>query len=282
MYVTDGLVAYWNLNEDGGITCADIVSANTGNLECVPPSDYPEWVIYKYGTSGLRFKGSQIHTDHWVRVPTCSNLNFRNGLTLECWLTPYFFKLAYPYISGLIFHDESYFSPYEIRLGDSGCPADVVQLCIGTQHPTLPSLKIVTKFNGTTVLQAGQSYHIVGTWSGTDRALAIWINGVQEPGVAWSTFNELADCPNAITDFGRDNYTSSRIIDGMMDEIRIYSRRLTEAEILQNYNWDGQPPPPPPGVTICKLTNMRSRYGVTLESKKKYDISIDPHSETDF
>ena len=71
----DGLVSWWSFNKGSGIIAEDLISDNDGAL-----INGPSWVIGKVG-SALSFDG----TNDYVRIPASENLNITGNLTVELW-----------------------------------------------------------------------------------------------------------------------------------------------------------------------------------------------------
>jgi hypothetical protein len=86
--------------------------------------------------------------------------------------------------------------------------------------------------NSVTVAQLNMWYHIVGTWDGTTRT--IYVNGVAE-----GTNNTAQSRANVggNTAIGRPgSYTGGLYFPGVIDDVRIYNRALTAAEVTRLYN----------------------------------------------
>jgi hypothetical protein len=85
---------------------------------------------------------------------------------------------------------------------------------------------------GTTVIQTGVWYHVVGTYDGTN--VKIYVNGSLENSVAYSTTPGTTNQPLVI---GRwygnydDYYT-----DGKIDQIRIFNKAISADEVTKLYN----------------------------------------------
>lgn len=84
----------------------------------------------------------------------------------------------------------------------------------------------------TAPIVAGQWYHVVGVYDNT--AMKIYLNGSL---VNSGTFDLTAIPSNSVaTTIGMQNGGSGSYFDGMLDDVRVYSRALSAAEVLQLYN----------------------------------------------
>lgn len=158
----------------------------------------------------LDFNGSSTYVE-------CGAVDFTgSSLTMSTWVRVDAFKTGFPYITSLI-GTEVGSEAAMIRVGDASIPNNIVQFILsiaGTQQ----------KLEATTALVANRWYHIAGTYDGAD--MKIYINGVLDASLSVTgsvTSNE------AFT-IGR-NYGNDRVLDGKLDEARVWSIALSEATI---------------------------------------------------
>ncbi|UCF42956.1 MAG: hypothetical protein JSV99_10280 [Planctomycetota bacterium] len=178
------------------------------------------------GGSALEFDG----VDDYVEVADDDSLTPSDGLTVSAWI----------YINAVSWIDRTaivckyaYVSPdrsYTLELGKGGNP-DKSSVCLVVSETTNPFSGKITC--GTTELQAGQWYHVVGTFEPNHQE--IYINGVEEtddvdPQIADSIANS-----NEPLYIGY-NKTEDTYFDGLIDEVAIYSRALDVDEIGQIYH----------------------------------------------
>ena len=80
-----------------------------------------------------------------------------------------------------------------------------------------------------------QWYHFVGSWKSNERA-EVYLNGVKANGVSIGSI--IPSLINGDTNFfiGRRPGTSSYNFNGQIPFVRVYNRKLSDNEILQNYN----------------------------------------------
>jgi endo-beta-N-acetylglucosaminidase D len=161
--------------------------------------------------TSLSFDGSSKYVD-------CGVLNLSGAaLTYECWVKPNTFKTASPYISSLMGMEDGGANTALLRLGDGGILANQVQfvLQLGSNNAKLAS---------TSQLAAGVWTHVAATYDGA--TMKIYINGVLNANQA-ATGSIVA---SAAFTLGR-NYAASRSLDGRLDEVRVWTRARTAAEI---------------------------------------------------
>ena len=142
-----------------------------------------------------------------------------SALSMECWAKVTAFKTLSPYITSFI-GMETGSNIALLRAGDVGQPANRLQfvLQIGT---------VSQKLSSTTALSTNTWYHIAATYDGT--AMRIYLNGVLDCSLS-VTGSAVANAPFS---FGR-TYEDLRILNGSLDEIRVWNRALTATEILTN------------------------------------------------
>lgn len=89
------------------------------------------------------------------------------------------------------------------------------------------------QLDGNTTMSTGTWYHAVCTWDGTTGR--VYLNGSQDNS-STTPFSSIADSAEAIN-IGRQNAGLAQYFDGAIDEVAIFSRALTAAEIRHWYAW---------------------------------------------
>jgi hypothetical protein len=213
-----GLVGYWNFNERNGTFVADSSGyGNDGTLynESVICSggDCPTWIDGKYG-SALSFDGA----NDYVNVGTGSGLDLTEAFTLEMWYKPISIQTGTKTIvgRGLTTSDVG---GYAIKIEDGKFRGYFYD---SSWHYT--PLSSITASPGTW-------YHIVLTY---DKAnLKLYLNGNLDSS---TQFTSPVNAPtNAVLNFGRWT-NGSQYTNGIIDELKIYSRALTGREVKENYD----------------------------------------------
>jgi endo-beta-N-acetylglucosaminidase D len=150
------------------------------------------------------------------------NLN-NSAYSMECWVKVNSFKTGSPFISSIMGMEDGN-NVAQVRLGDAGITADRLQFVATLGGAT-------RKLASNSVLTTGTWYHIAATYDGASGGamMKLYINGVLDASMT-AGGNAFA---NAAFSLGR-NYASSRCLDGSIDEVRVWKRALTAAEILAN------------------------------------------------
>lgn len=197
----NSLVGYWPFDEGSGKKVND-ASGNGNDGEIV---DNPEWVQGKFETA-LNFAGNGSH----VVVADNESLDLTDAVTCMAW-----FNLNEP-IAGnrrMMSKNDSIFF-----LFDFGVPTSIAFL-------VKPNNDFVE--SATTEWIIGEWYHVAGTYDSD--TLRIYINGKLE--------NETSGVPPIATSeldlwIGADDWQLPKTsFPGIMDEVRIYSEALSEAQI---------------------------------------------------
>ena len=152
------------------------------------------------------------------------NITLNNSpFSLECWVKANSFKTGSPFISSIIGIEDGS-NVAEVRLGDAGISADRLQFVANLGGAT-------RKLTANSVLTAGTWYHIAATYDGAagGAMMKLYINGVLDASLT-AGGNAIASGNFSIA----RNYASSRCLDGSIDEVRVWKRTLTAAEILAN------------------------------------------------
>ncbi|MES2697659.1 MAG: LamG-like jellyroll fold domain-containing protein, partial [Verrucomicrobiota bacterium] len=224
--VTSGRQAHWKLDENAGTSAADgSGNSNTGTLSTYG-SGLPTWVTGKIG-SALDFDAS----DDVVTAGSGASLDNLvaqggAGMTIAAWIKP-------------------------DTIGEGGSPGRIVHKGTGTspvagwQFVTqAPNTIAFAADHGTTDLNRvaansalgatlGVWKHVVVTWTGSATAtnVKLYVDGV-ETAYGTTTNGGAARVPDESSSvfIGSDN-TGVRTFDGVIDDVRIYNRVITVAEL---------------------------------------------------
>jgi len=213
-YNRGGPVAEWKFDEGSGSTVYDSTNNNNdGTLYgamATSTADGSGWKTGKYG-SALAFDGTNDYVNAGGNVPN----NITNQLTAEAWV----YRISIPqstFIAGQV-------SP------------TLVDYDWGLYHSTnfifylTNSVGTAASMTGTTVINNGQWYHLVGTYDGA--YLRLYVNGIAEGTPAIQTGN--------VRDSGYNFLMGdwfNRYFNGLIDDVRIYNYARTPDQIKQDYN----------------------------------------------
>jgi hypothetical protein len=201
-----GLVAAYSFSEGRGTTIAD--KSGNGNTGTISGAT---WAQGKYG-SALSFNG----VNAIVAVKASPSLNVSTGMTLEAWINPNANQSGWRTI--LQREVDAYF----LNASNSG-------------GPLLPSGG--GTFNGNVSYVSGPTANPINTWTHValtyDGAVQrLYVNGIQVSSKAVSGAIQTNSSPLRIG--GNSPY--GEYFNGRIDEIRIYDRALSAAEIQKDMN----------------------------------------------
>ena len=163
--------------------------------------------------SALTFNGSSSYAQTTLASVTGA------AVSMECWVKANAFKTGSPGISGVIGMENGYDAAM-LRFGDAGITSDKLQFVLGIAGDQ-------QKLTSTTSFSPNTWYHVAGTYDGT--TMRLYVNGLLNASMAF---------PGTVTGTGLftmgRNYDNTRILNGSVDEVRVWTRTLTAAEILAN------------------------------------------------
>ena len=199
-----------NFDEGSGTTAQDAsLESNDGVL-----TNGPVWTAGKSGNA-LEFDG----TNDFVNVSSSESLSISDFITVEMWVKRDSTTNGY---DGLLYKRQSE-AGFAMILYDD---ADGGRAAFSTGSTESNSFSGI---QGTTKIEAGKWYHIVGTYD-TNVGRKIYVNG--ELDGSDSVTGKLAD--SSAVDLWIGRY-GSVYHDGVIDYIAIYDRALTHDEVRLEY-----------------------------------------------
>jgi hypothetical protein len=201
-----GLVAAYGFSEGSGVQTRD--SSGQGNTGTISGATWT--TAGKYG-SALSFNG----TSSWVTVADAASLHLTTGMTIEAWVNP---------ASG------SGWRCVVLKEASGG----LAYALYSANNASRPSGFVHTStdvgVNGTSAVPLNTWTHVAVTYDGA--TLRMFVNGAQvnsqsAPGAAIVTSNALR--------IGGDSVWGE-YFKGVIDEVRIYNRALSAAEIQTDMN----------------------------------------------
>jgi len=199
--IAQSLVGYWPFDEGSGTVAHDESGyGNNGTIYSV------QWVIGRV-ENALLFRGG------YVGVPNSGSLQISGGITVEAWVK----RDTIGRIDGLLLK----------RSGEAGFGMNI-HSAFGDKIIFYTGKTSYGGLIGNTKIQAGQWYHIAGVY---DNAVGrkIYVNG--ELDASDSVSGQLG-ANTAWLNIGQ--YTSSYPFSGIIDEVRIYNRALSENQFKQH------------------------------------------------
>jgi hypothetical protein len=203
-----GLVAAYGFNAGSGTTTAD----SSGNA-LVGTLNGPTWTTAgKYGAA-LSFDG----VNDWVTVSDAAALDLTTKMTLEAWVNPS--QLTGKWRTVILKEQ----------------PAELVYALYAASDTNVPMGIVFTggaerKAKGTTALALNTWTHLALTYDGT--TLRLYVNGTQTASLA--TTGTMPNSSGALRIGG--NGVWSEWFAGKIDEVRVYNKALTAAEIQADMN----------------------------------------------
>ncbi len=209
------LVAAFGFTENTGTAVED----NSGNNNNGTLTNGPAWsAAGKFG-SAILFDGS----NDFININDASSLDLTNGMTMEAWVNP-------SNLSGFktIICKDRTTSNYAYTLAANNNTTTVAnqrpssRLRIGSANQTV---------TGTSKLVLNTWTHVASTYDGA--TFRLYINGVQVSSLAVTGNITVTTDPLRI---GGTTALSGQYFAGLIDEVRIYSRALSQAEIVTDMN----------------------------------------------
>jgi beta-glucanase (GH16 family) len=226
----DGPVSHWRLGDASGTTATDSFGTNPGTYLNGVSLGAPSLVAADTANPAASFDGGNDS----MAVQSSSGLSPTAAVTVEAWLRPSAVPTAGNFAS-VVTKAESY------ALQFNGPQLEFTTMQGGTRHRVQAPAGAVV---------AGRTYHVVGTYDGSTQRL--FVNGAQ---VASGSFSgPLSVNSNRVVVGSWD--TASEFLSGAVDEVAIYAKALTSAQVANHFNQGSAtpptPPPPPPPASAYR------------------------------
>ena len=203
-----GLVAAYAFNEGTGTTTAD--ATGTGHTGTIAGA---AWSTAGRNGNALSFDG----VNDWVSVADANDLDLTTGMTIEAWVRP---TALSGWNTVVLKEATANMLAYGLYANDSS-PWPAVTVRIGTAEPSVP---------GTAPVALNTWTHLAATYDGA--TLRLFVNGVQV-GSRAHTGNITAS--TRVLGIG-GNSVWGEYFNGLIDDVRIYNRALSAAEIQSDMN----------------------------------------------
>jgi hypothetical protein len=214
--LTNGLVGYWPFDEGAGSLIADQSGkGNNGTLLRGVPSTM--WTQGHIGTA-LYFDGESAA---YVRVPSSQSLQKFTNITFAAWVRCDDTEREAPIIAKEQGEGRSYWF--------GTCPSAVFGIWLGWTGQWV----IGDRDNGFII--GGQWTHLVSVWDGV--SLKHYQDGNYVAGGA--SFSGPIWIDDTFLAIGVNSAIDSVSFKGVIDEVRIYNRALSETEVKALYAYDG-------------------------------------------
>lgn len=247
--LTSGLVAHWSFDNCDATDDSDNGHNGTiyGNPQCVD------------GEKGKAF--SFDGTDDYIEVPNDPSLN-PSAVTISAWMKVNDFPSSGSWCNNqwqlLVFKKNSLNANFEGYIISIGNGIDNIKgtVCAGTSSAAGQQVGACS----TEQLQLNRWYHVAATI--TAEEVKIYVNGSLEDTQITGFPLDHGDRPLF---FGHTGEWCEGYFNGVLDEVRIYNRALTEAEIQALYDLDITPPLPKLLFPIKGYTPYSARVTSVLD-----------------
>ena len=208
-----GLVAAYSFDSGSGSTLADV--SGTGNSGTISGAS---WSTQGRAGGALSFDG----VNDLVTIADASSLDLTTGMTLEAWARP-----------------TTVTNWRTVLLKEQ--PGQLVYALYANNSGNRPSANIFIgadrELRGSSRLTANSWTHLAATYDGA--TLRFFVNGTQVATLAVA--GSIATSAGALRIGG--NTVWSEWFTGLIDDVRIYNRALTQAQIQSDMNTPVAPPP---------------------------------------
>jgi hypothetical protein len=219
--ITTGQVGRWAFDEGSGLAAEDSAGNNTGTLV-----NSPSWVAGR-SSYALSFNGSSSH----VSIPASSALEMGNsGVTIATWVRN---EVSYTSEKMLLEHSVwGASNTYQLTtFGNSTLAFNFPSL-----HGNDGSL--TTSFN----FSDGAWHHVVAAFDDAGNSVSLYVDGTLRNS---KTSNQSIGVAGPSPTYIGSRGGSSHFFPGQLDDVRIYNRALTPADVSELFNMDGGAGSPP-------------------------------------
>lgn len=203
------LVSWWKFNETSGTVASDSAGSNNGQLV-----NGPAWTT-GHNDGALHFDG----VNDYVQVANNASLNITNAITVSAWV-----KRDVAGVWGYVLDKTTYTYPY-----------NGYGLYVGLYDEVQFAATIGGSWEGSGApagsVGAGSWYLLTGTFDGS--AMKLYINGTLEHTTLVS--GSLAVNNSDLKIGAIPGFETGYFFDGLIDDVRIYNRALSDGEIQQLY-----------------------------------------------
>jgi len=222
--LSEGLVGYWNFDVGTGTSAPDLSgNGNTANLGV--GSSAPSWSAGKFG-SGLDFEYDN-QTYATLGTPSALNNLPQGNFTVSVWVK----VESYPYATQPVLIGRGY-NRWQLYFQYEGKP--LLQVALSTTNAIARS---------DTVMSTNAWHHIVGVYDSNKKIAYLYQDGKEVSytgtnGAHTTGSGTYPDDSSRQMNIGaRSDFYSNSFFDGTIDEVRIYNRALSPAEVRALYEW---------------------------------------------
>jgi len=252
--LNDGLVAYYpfdgNANDESG-------NGNDGTVNgAVLTTD-------RFGNSNSAYDFDGVNDN--ITIPHSDSMNVIDGLSVSAWIVCHDCGQQLPLVGQHIVNKGAIetVQTYSLKLVNDEDDDYLGMALRGDWGPihawfSYPADELLTRN-----LNPTEWYHAVVLWDGS--TMKVYKNGIH---ISAADRAFTSPVLNGDENLGiGSRYNSDDFFDGIVDEVRIYNRALSDTEILELFNYS--PPQPPWGESVAQASSL---YG-----KDSSDVSRIPN-----
>lgn len=219
--ITTGLVGWWKYDDANGVNPID--SSTGGHSGTLTGTTKPSAITGKV-QGALSFDGSTGYVDYGNNFTLATS---GADYSFSAWI--YLYVNPTNGVSFSIVKKATGANAWEflfdiVGFGNNTTPRTDFQMW-STNNPDAL---------GATTLKLNTWYHVVAVRTTSDTSMRVYLNGVQDGSTTTNTTGDYSI--TASTEVGRGNITFTGFFNGRIDDVRIYNRALTKADIIQLYN----------------------------------------------
>ncbi|HEY4330444.1 MAG TPA: LamG domain-containing protein [Phycisphaerae bacterium] len=203
---------YWPYSEGSGTTTADASGhGNTGTFH-----GGVSWATGRYG-NGLKFNG----TDGYLDAGNNSSTNITGSFTMAAWVL----LSSAAQDQKIAGNEDGVCGGYKMAIFGQKVELEM--------HDTVNTFTCNRNVPGGTIIPPGVWYHVCSVYDYNAGTISSYVNGVLDRQLTGVSITALASTAGHLI-VGREPWISGsnlRYFNGIMDELRIYSRVLSVAEI---------------------------------------------------
>ncbi len=246
-----GLVAGFGFDEGSGTTAGD--ASGNGNAGAVTGAT---WVPGRFGNA-LLFNGN----GNWVTVPDSASLDLTTAVTMEAWIYPTALGTDWKTV---LFKEQ---------------PSNLVYGLYANTTPQRPNAQVFVggsdrNVNGPSQLPVNTWTHLAATYDGAN--IRLYVNGAQ---VAVTAQTGAITTSTGALRIGGNNIWPEWF-QGRIDEIRVYNRALSAAEIATDSTIAVARDTTPPTVSAVTPANGSTNLPVSTVATATFSEAMDPTTIT--
>ena len=246
-----GLVGAWAFDEGSGTTTAD--QSGRGNDGSLVECDLDHGGKFN---AALTLNG----TNAWVSVPDSAALDLTTGMTLEAWVRP---SVTGGWRTGVM-KEQAGDLVYGLYVNTSSNRPSVDAFIGGSSR----------SLSGAAQIPTGVWSHLSATYDGA--ALRLFVNGTQVGQLAVSGSIQTSTGPFRIG----GNGVWGEWFSGSLDEVRVYNRALSAAELQADMNRSITPDVTAPTITARTPAPSAAGINVGISPNAKFDGPMNAGSIT--